>query len=312
MEEITIVTSFFDINREKFANKALARSCEKYVEYFKTWARIRNHLIIYTEPKMKDAFLGVREAFGLRDKTTIIVIDDFYNILPDYYKKMCLIEQNKSFINFRYFTNAMSNEARYCYLVMLQYWFINDAVERDLVKENVAWIDIGFNHGLEYYTDPKQFDFVWRFPFDKKINCFALFNPDNLFSMDGLQFQKDCFMGGLMVLHKSKALDFWEYIKEAVNALFMLECIDDDQQLLMMAYKAHPEAFTIRICNWFEPLRICGGEHLSYKKPEKEPIFQRIKVALLKGTGLAYRKFLYRSYKRVKSLEGYKYVDKER
>ena len=50
MSELTLVTDFFDIGRGKDKNSELRRTSAKYMEEFKRWARIRNHLIVYTDP----------------------------------------------------------------------------------------------------------------------------------------------------------------------------------------------------------------------------------------------------------------------
>lgn len=43
----------------------------------------------------------------------------------------------------------------------------------------------------------------------------------------------------------------------------MLDAIDDDQQLLAMAYKDTPEIFKIHKSEWFLPLKEFGGVHLT-------------------------------------------------
>lgn len=271
MGSITLVTCFFDIGRKKNVVRGMERSNEEYVRHFRTWARMRNKLIIYTERSMAERLLEVRRGFGLEKQTKIVIIDNIYEIMPEIYEQMCRIEKDKSFKEFRYYTQAMSNQARYCYLVLLTYWIMNDAVSRGYTQEHAAWIDLGYNHGLDYYTNPADFDYEWKYPFDHKINCFVLYDPDRISLIDSLQFQKDCFMGGLTVMSKESAPKLWKYVLEAEKALLLLGCMDDDQQLLLMAYKAHPEDFTLRTCGWFEPLKLCGGEHLSSRKKVYRP-----------------------------------------
>lgn len=265
MSNITIVTSFFDIGRNESNIEGMSRNNETYLRYFKFWARIKNPLIIYTQPNLKDKVMQIRKEFGLEDRTRIVIIDNIYNILPEYYDRMKLIEQNRCFLDFRYFDKAMSNSAKYCYLVLLQYWFLKDAVERGWVDDYVAWLDFGFNHGGKYYTNPEDFEFLWDYDFEPKINCFSLYNPDNISCIDSLQFQKDCFMGGMMAMPNDYAMILWRYIIEAENALFMLGCMDDDQQLLLMAYKEHTQDFFVRYCDWFEPIKISGASQLRSK-----------------------------------------------
>ena len=74
MNEISIVTAFFDIGRKDW--KGFERDNTTYANYFKFWARLKNHLVVYTEPKMAEQVKKIRADYNLLDKTTIIVIED--------------------------------------------------------------------------------------------------------------------------------------------------------------------------------------------------------------------------------------------
>ena len=117
MDEITIVTAFFDIGRKDF--KELPRSNE-YLEHFKFWARMKNNLIIYTDSVMGPKALKVREEFGLADKTELVIIDDISTIDPDLLNRMKKIDGSKAFLNFRYNSNAAENDAFYNYVMLLK------------------------------------------------------------------------------------------------------------------------------------------------------------------------------------------------
>ncbi len=58
-EEVTIITAFFDIGRGNWQGK-MQRSNEKYFEYFDFWARIKNKIVVYTEPQYKQKVLDIR------------------------------------------------------------------------------------------------------------------------------------------------------------------------------------------------------------------------------------------------------------
>lgn len=45
MDEITIVTAYFNIGREKW--KGYERGDNKYINYFDFWAKIKNNIIVY-------------------------------------------------------------------------------------------------------------------------------------------------------------------------------------------------------------------------------------------------------------------------
>lgn len=86
MSELTIVTAYFDIGRNKW--KGFERGNNKYINYFKFWARIKNKLIIYTSPEFEEEIKDIRKSFGLEDKTKIIIINDFKNFDKDLYFRM--------------------------------------------------------------------------------------------------------------------------------------------------------------------------------------------------------------------------------
>ena len=64
----------FDIGRKNW--KGLKRDNNKYLEYFKFWARINNNIIVYTIPELVDDVLLIRKNFGLLNKTKVIAITD--------------------------------------------------------------------------------------------------------------------------------------------------------------------------------------------------------------------------------------------
>ena len=128
--ELTIVTSFFDIGRKDF--KEFSRSNEQYLEYFKFWARIQNKIIVYTNKTMAEKVKEVRKEFGLLDKTVIIIIEDYLSLESDLYKKMEKISHDQTFLLYRYNDNPADNNAKYDYVMLLKSWCMNDAVKKDM------------------------------------------------------------------------------------------------------------------------------------------------------------------------------------
>lgn len=54
MSEITLVTAFFDINRDTWAK--FFRTAKDYLKHFDHWARMRNRLIVYTMPEIVEYY----------------------------------------------------------------------------------------------------------------------------------------------------------------------------------------------------------------------------------------------------------------
>ncbi|MBR2402293.1 MAG: hypothetical protein IKB01_05975 [Lachnospiraceae bacterium] len=284
---ITIVTGFFYIGREKTAKADLARSTQQYFDYFEQWAKMRNKLVVYTEPEFVEQVYQIREKFGLREKTIVIPVENVFAIEQELFDKMQKVSDNQEFRNYRFYVNAMSNDAKYDYVMMMKYWCLQDAAKRNLIEDMAAWLDFGFNHGGEYFINPDEFDYLWEYDFSKKIHCFAFSDPQQVLGVKNMQLQRDCMMGAPIVLPKDLCDEFWALVKRAMESLLWIDCIDDDQQLVLMAIKQRPELFEVHYSDWFLPLKEYGGEHLTVKPKtaRRLPIKMVIRNILMQLTG---------------------------
>ena len=288
MGEITLVTDFFDIGRGEDKNQELRRTASKYMEEFKRWARIENKLIVYTDSKSAKEIMAIRAGYGLEEKTVIVPIDNLFELEPELFDKMQKAAKNPAFLDFRYIPDAFSNNPKYDYLWMMKYYFMNDAYNRGLLSEEVVWIDFGFDHGGLIYYDPEDFKFSWEYDWGDKIHIFCLYSPDSITGIEVLQYLPDCVMGSMYGLPRELVPTFWELVRNAMEALLMLDCVDDDQQLVLMAYKARPDLFQVHITNWQMALKECGGDHMKVKEPEPPKGENKYKRMLR----LAYRKVI--------------------
>ena len=282
MREITIVTAFFDIGRDKYA--FYSRSVEKYLDYFRFWARIQNKLVVYTAPELVDKVMEIRGEFGLADKTVVIAVPDIFEVEGKLFERMKAVESNPDFYQFR--ANAdpewPDNKANYDYIMLMKYWCLQDAASKNLATGMLAWLDFGFNHGGKNFTEAADFDYLWQTDLEDKIHVFSLSSPDAIHAGFQLQLLSECLMGAPVIVPDTMAEKLWLLTKKAMEALLMLDCIDDDQQLLMMAYKEEPEAFHIHISDWFMPIKEYGGPHLTMrpKVEEKRSFLGKIKLDL--------------------------------
>lgn len=216
---------------------------------------------MFCQSKNADKIKKIRSDFGLEKKTHIIVIDDYREIEPDIYRRMVEIEGNENFKEFRLFYDALSNKADYCYIMLLKWWCLYNAAQKEDPNQMMAWLDFGYNHGGELYSNPTNFDFEWDYDFEDKINMFCLCDPGQVNSIDHLQFQADCFIGHTAIMPAKSCELYWDEMKQSMLSLLSLDCIDDDQQLELMVYRKHPEWFKVRICNWFEDMKICSNHN---------------------------------------------------
>lgn len=271
MSEITVVTGFFDIGRGGIKGELskYSRSNDKYFSYFSRWARMRNQLVVYTEPEYTERVMEIRRSYGLADKTTVIPVENIFTVEPDIYKRMKLVEKESSFRELRYYREAMSNGADYDYIMLMKYWMMKDAQERGLLSDTTAWIDFGFDHGGTKYIDEDDWDFLWQYDFEDKIHLFSLCDPEKINAWESLQLFPEVIMGAPLTLSTVRVAKLYELVRKAMEALLMLEAYDDDQQLLLMAYKWAPEEFAIHISDWFLPIREYGGSHMKVREVEK-------------------------------------------
>lgn len=267
--EITIVTSFFDIGRKDYG--AYSRTNKKYVDDFKFWARIKNNLVVYTDKYMAKEVKKIRKEFGLEDKTTIVVINDIKKIEPNILKRMEEIQESDYFKNYRYYEDIAENKALYNYVMLLKSWCVMDAVERGLANNLVAWMDFGYNHGGDVFTNPLDFDFEWKYSFDKnKITYFTVndITEKPIFYM--VQSFDVYIMGAPFIVPSKLASEHYKLIRNSLESLLDVGFMDDDQVLMIMSYRKNPKLFNIVKSDWFLPIKEYGGKHLTCKdKTEK-------------------------------------------
>lgn len=274
--EITIVTAYFDVGRGKWTG--FERDNNKYVEYFKFWARMKNKLVVYTDERTAQQVLQIRDAFGLKEKTQTVIIDDIRNLDPIVYEKMEKVLANDLAVKFRTKpNNPESYVALYNYLMYLKPYFITDAIQRGFADRMVAWMDFGYNHGGELYANPLDFDFLWEYDFSSKINLFAIKKLDDMPIFEIVRTMECYFTGSLFVAPAELWKIVQQLFRKAVLNLASCGLCDDDQTLMVMAYREQSDLFEIHYTeNFTTQLKDCGGAHLTvvqkkqYKQSKKK------------------------------------------
>ena len=273
-EKLTIITAFFDIGRATMDyDNCEPRSFERYLTYFEDWARVRNDVIVYAQKGFGDKILAVREKFGLGEKTKIVEIDDVFAIESELLARMEKVEEDKGYLDFRFFSSEVSNTAKYNYVMLMKYYFLKDASEKYVKDGDLAWIDLGFNHGGDCYSKPEEFDFELKNKSTTdKVQLFALpgKNIEKINPVRSLQYQSEHIHGAPIVCPAAKSAALYKECIDAMDALLRVGCMDDDQQLLLMAVRNNPDLFEVKTSFWFMPIKdYLGGDHLSVK-----PAFQ--------------------------------------
>lgn len=278
MSEITIVTAFFDIGRGQWQKSQ--RAAENYLQYFRFWARMQNQFVIYTTQALKPRILEIREEFHLREKTEVVVIDDVFACDKEIYERIHHAMQHDLARAFhKYPDHPESSNAAYNYITLLKSYFVSDAIKKDLAKGTVAWIDFGFNHGGETYVNPEEFAYLWNYNFSDKIHFFARKELDCTPIFQIVREMDVYLIGGIMVAPDHLWEPLWQLERAAMLHLTACGLADDDQTIMLMAYRERPDLFELHgVEDWLLPLKLYGGSHLTIqakKKKSKLSIFWR-------------------------------------
>lgn len=288
--KITIVTAFFSLKRGEW--EGFERDNKKYFEWFEFWSRIQNDLIIYTDPASKKYIEEIRIKKHGRNNTKIIVIDDYTSIDSNLYlsiKKATETDFNKKL--HLYEKNPESWNANYNYVMLLKEWCINDALQKNIIKDSdmIAWVDFGFNHGGEYYLDPNDFNFEWKWNFSNKVHLFYVNEPDDTPIFEIVKLMSTYIQGDIIVAPGNLWKNLWNSVRNNMIAMNKMGFVDDDQIFLLMYYRDEPENCELHKSNWFSEIEDCSNKKfkVKQKKIEKTSKIQKI-IQKIKKRKLAY------------------------
>lgn len=278
-EEITIVTGFFNIKRGEW--NSFRRSNAEYIEYFALWSKMKNKLIVYVESQeIASEVIAIRDSYGLRDRTTIKIIDNFDALDLELYKHIKLSTNNITQTCFRMKPfNPESFNHNYNYVMLLKEWCVADAVKHNLAEGMIAWVDFGYNHGGKIIHKESDFNFQWKYNFPQKICIFANKDIDDRPIFDIVRSMDVYIMGTIIVAPDYLWGILWDMVRTEMIALCKCGLVDDDQTILLMAYKSNKDLFNLYKCDWNMQLKICGADHLIVNPSEvyKNSLITRIK-----------------------------------
>lgn len=238
---VSIVTAFFDIGREKWEGWS-RRTIYQYFSSFSYLAQMNVEMVIYTESKFKDKIEEIRNSFGFADKTKIIVWENFFeHSLVEKIQKVMDDEFYKSLPTEPECPEYWSSE--YVYVNMCKSEFVCDAIENQYVtNDQVAWIDFGYCKEID--TLPKSR--IWNYNFEAGINLFQMKELDNKSVIDIMRTNA-VYIQGCHIVATNKS--YWKFLKDlvwfATNSMLDCGIIDDDQTMLLMAYRSDPKLFKL-------------------------------------------------------------------
>lgn len=275
MSELTIVTAFFDIGRANW--KGFERNSNKYVEYFKFWARIKNKLVVYTDEATAQQVWKIREEYGLKNQTQVIIVNEIDRLDPEVASQLNQVVANETLLKFRERPeNPESYSAKYNYVTYLKPYFIADAVKKQRIDGMIAWVDFGYNHNGEAYPDTKEFDFLWEYDFSEHIHIFTTQDIDDMPIFDIIHKMRVYISGGIIVAPALLWTELATLFRQSILHLTHCGLADADQTLLVMAYREKPSLFSVHaVMDWFMVFKEFGAKHLSIK--HAKPLYKTYK-----------------------------------
>ena len=247
--ESVIVTAFFDLARadwdgEQGAPSKFRRSIDDYFQWFAYLAPLKNAFVVFTEPEYAAKVLQARQRHGLEQRTVVVTIGRLFDLPPvaqavaDARKRMTARFRrwllHPEYPEFR--------EPRYAVMTALKAAIANTALRLSLVKaEQLAWIDFGYCRDGERF-DPAQ---PWRFDAGGRMNLFCIAEPDDRPIPTVVRFGQPYFQGCHMIAPTAAWPDFAAEMTRAFEALLACDLIDDEQTLMLMAWRRRPERYRL-------------------------------------------------------------------
>lgn len=297
-DDIAVVTAFFDIGRGHWregGSKAsrFQRTVDDYFAMFARLAKLKNPMIVFTEPHLVARALELRRANGLEDRTAIVAIANLFE--SDLVAPVKAAVERRMTDLFRHWVvrpeSPEYRESRYVLVNALKSAFVCTALNLGLVDApQVAWIDFG------YCRDDQRFDPAepWRFDTGGKINLFHIAALDDTPIPRVVRYGTVYFQG----CHIVGPAQAWPALAAEISfclaALLACDLVDDDQTLLLMAWRKNPERYRIHAVDskdWFivfrrfragapiDAIGVRAGPRLRVESPLSEELRLALKKA---------------------------------
>lgn len=274
---VVVVTAFFDIgrgdwNKQKGHPDYLARTTDKYFEYFKNLAELENHLVIFTSLEHVDRIKSIR-----KEKPTDIIELDFFEKFQECRNQIKFIQQNDEFrkkVNADQLGNPEYWSENYVLLTNLKSYFITKAIkELDLTEKMIAWIDFGYCRDHKTLNGTKKLNFSLD---SEKIHFFTIKKQFSLTEQNvynAILNNIPYIIGGVIIASKDKWIEFSKLIIFVQQKLLDEQIVDDDQGVFLLCLLQNPELFQLNYLGenqWFDVFK-------KYAKSSKMSFKQKIK-----------------------------------
>lgn len=256
MDNITIVTAFFDIGRGNLPTvkygKVLPfyqhRSVDTYFEYFSLLAKLKNPMVIFTTPDLVDKVKEIRIKNGFtHDKTVVVAMDSYLPSTWDSIKDRV----ESVMISDDYINKIVNPElieywhSDYVLVNILKSYYVQFAINAGFINTDLAaWIDFGYVRIED--TLPKSLE--WKYNFDKeKIHLFNMRDIEPKRPISDIVSTGDVYIQGCHIIAgKDRWKDLYELVYKNLDIMLKTGLSDDDQTFLLLSYLTKPEIFELR------------------------------------------------------------------
>lgn len=269
-DDFTVVTGYFDIGRGGWGGAVngrpipawISRSNDVYLAHFGHLARLKNEMIVFTEPRFAEAVLAARKAHGLEAATVILTLDRPIANDPVLAATRARIDaamrkRVTGFVAAPEKPEAWSPD--YVLVTALKPVLATAALDLGVVtRRQLAWLD------FSYCRDPASFDpaYPWRYECGDRLHLFTIETPDDRSVEEMVRTAYCPFHGAQMFGPAERWRRLRDLFEAALGELLALDLADDDQGLLMMAWRAAPELFALHAVprrDRFCALRLCNS-----------------------------------------------------
>ena len=260
---ITIVTAFFDIGRGNWPRVIRGRELppyqhrpnDVYFYYFEKLARVKNPMVIFTQPEFEHVVHEIRNHHGNKNNTEVVVItQEEISQFDPVLRKINNIMNDDEFIN-------MINEphlpeywnAPYVMINFLKSWFVEKAYKENLVKTELsAWIDFGYVRDENNLPPSLKWDYSFN---PEKIHMFQMRDIEPSRPVSNIIATGDVYIQGCHIVSSEKGWSLlWKLMQETISWAIDNRLIDDDQTFLYLSYLQESESFELHQGdpnNWF-------------------------------------------------------------
>lgn len=245
MENITIVTAFFDIGRGEWTPdnglpEYLQRTTDTYIERFTHLTKLENEIVVVTTPDIGKMLKCIRDDIKIIEFDPFTQFKETSEMIIDIHNR----ESFQKLIHPSQIRNPEYWSEKYVLVNLLKSHFVNMAIQKEMVtNDTIAWLDFGYCRSNN--TLPKSLK--WSYDFDPtKIHLFSYKDIDiNRKVVDIIASNDVYILGAKIVADKKLWPEMQTKMFDAFDFLYINGLVDDDQTLMLLCASKEPDKFQL-------------------------------------------------------------------